>query len=95
MAFHRMRVCLVEQQVVAVVPPACEHIPYWRRKEKVISKTYACVTSAKDFPTSGEYTAFLNDPLFCCCMRLDVIQDIKLYIAVVLIQLNTSPYLLI
>lgn len=52
--------------------------------------TYDCVTSAKGFPTSGEYIAFLNDPLFCCHVRLDVIQKINLFIAAVLTQLNTS-----
>lgn len=59
----------------------------------MINYTYDCVTSAKDFPTSGEYTAFINDPLFCCCVRLEVIQKINLCIAAALTQLNTSSYL--
>lgn len=46
------------------------------------------MTSANDFCTLQEYLAFLNDLLFCNCVRLGEIKKIKLYIDAVLIQLN-------
>lgn len=59
---------------------------FLRRREKVIDHTYACVTSDKEFSTLGEYTAFLNIPTFCCCVKLDVIQKFSLFIAAILMQ---------